>query len=140
MVLRDWCESVGAVIRNEKGEFLVLYRLEKPKGLALPAGHLLPHEDPGDAIRRAVLEKTGIKLVNIRRIIQKVVFAGCRFGIRNHWWNIYEALKWEGKPQLFQPKRHQFVKFMSAEEIHDYIKRGEMLVAWSKFLLPEVIE
>src|SRR3990167_5052530 len=62
-----FCHSVGAVIKNSKGEYLMLYRLVKPIGLAMPAGHVESGEEPGDAIRREVLEETGIRAINMTR-------------------------------------------------------------------------
>jgi len=59
--------SVYAILRNEKGEFLLLRRSENshtnPGKWDLPGGKLGPGETLGDAIVREVWEETGISIV-----------------------------------------------------------------------------
>lgn len=138
MGINKMCQSVGAIIRNEKGEYLVLYRSEKPEGLVLPAGHFNQCEESGDVVRRVVFEKTGIRLIDIRRICERPIkerYQQCRLGLKLHWWYLYEALSWDGAPELKQPNRYRFVKFMSLEEMQSLVDNKEMVVAWPVFIL-----
>lgn len=141
MGINEICDSVGAIIRNGKGEYLVLYRLEKPTGLALPAGHFREREESGDAIRRVVFEKTGIRLIDIRRICERPIkakYQQCRLGSKLHWWYLYETLSWDGALELKQPDRHKFVKFMPLEEMQSFVDSKEMVVAWPVFILKDM--
>ncbi len=67
--------SVGAVIRNEDGALLL--QEKEREGWSLPAGAIEPGESPEDAIRREVLEETGLVVKSTR--IQGV-FGGAAFG------------------------------------------------------------
>ncbi len=53
--------SVGAVITNTKGEVLAFLRRDTPGAWQLPQGGIEEGEKPIDAIKREILEETGIK-------------------------------------------------------------------------------
>ena len=59
--------SVYAILRNEKGEFLLLRRSENshsnPGKWDLPGGKLGQEETLGEAVAREVWEETGISIV-----------------------------------------------------------------------------
>lgn len=58
--------SAAAIIRNQKGEFLLLNHLLRPfSGWGLPGGFLNYGEHAEDAIRREVREEIGIELGNL---------------------------------------------------------------------------
>ena len=128
--------SVGAIIKNEKGEYLALYRLKEPLGLALPAGHAEKGESPEEAIRREIFEEAGLTVIE-----QKEVFSGripsdrAHCGHTGHDWVVYEASA-EGELALKEPNKHKFVKFMSVEEMRPYIKDLNYDSAWFKYILP----
>jgi len=55
--------SVAAIVVNDKREVLMLNHVLRPKsGWGFPGGFLDANERPADAIRREVLEETGIEL------------------------------------------------------------------------------
>src|SRR3989344_5400604 len=121
--------SVGAIVKNEKGEYLALYRLKEPLGLALPAGHI-DGESPEEAIRREIFEEAGLTVTE-----QKEVFFGripsdrAHCGHQAHDWWVYEAVV-DGEPALKEPTKHKFVKFMSLEEMRPYIEELDYDSAW----------
>ena len=58
--------SVAAIITNEKGELLLLDHLLRPaSGWGLPGGFIMPGEQPADALKREIMEETGLELTNI---------------------------------------------------------------------------
>lgn len=141
-MLRYTCKAVGSIIKNEAGLYLVVYRLKDPKGLAMPAGHIKYGEDAGDAIRRETLEETGIRIINMRRNSERLIDIGhhnrqCTRGATFHDWIVFEVLTWEGEPQRCEPDKHEFVRFMSSEEISQYVEKGDVDPSWSKFIWKE---
>ncbi|MBI2591117.1 MAG: NUDIX hydrolase [Candidatus Brennerbacteria bacterium] len=111
-------QSVGAIIRNKKGDFLCLFRLKKPIGLALPAGHIEKGETPEQAIKREVLEETGLMVDKADLIWRGFIENECSLKDENgfyynaHQWWIYDISEWRGQPRLQEPGKHKFVKFM----------------------------
>lgn len=58
--------SAAAVIVNPEGKVLLLNHLLRPySGWGLPGGFLTAAEQPEDAIRREILEETGLELDNV---------------------------------------------------------------------------
>jgi 8-oxo-dGTP diphosphatase len=60
---------VTAVIKNDTEEILFLKHNEDERFWELPSGHIEDHEDPEDAVRREVLEETGIKLESVSPVV-----------------------------------------------------------------------
>ena len=59
--------SAAAVITDADGKVLLLNHLLRPfSGWGLPGGFLTAAEQPEDAIRREILEETGLELANVR--------------------------------------------------------------------------
>ncbi len=115
-------KSVGAIIIDLDGKYLVQYRLKHPMGLAMPAGHIDKGETPKQAIERELLEETNLKVVSTAVMFQKFVPGDCEKDHAGHdWWVFYVVT--EGVPRLMEPAKHKFVKFMSSAKIRDYVKR-----------------
>ncbi len=132
------CRSVGVLIRKREDPklFLCLYRKVRPIGLAMPAGHKNRGEDTGDTARRETLEETGIRIINMRRqCIIAVDDVECSRGEKMHWWTVYEVLSYDGEPCLEKPRepeKHEWVKWMTAEEIREYVKKDDCDPSWSR--------
>ncbi|MDP1719208.1 MAG: NUDIX hydrolase [bacterium] len=130
------CRSVGAVIRNQQDrkKILVLHRKVQPVGLACPAGHTNPWEDAGDAIRRETNEETGIEIVDMHRYPDIAVpGVKCSRGQNFHWWSVFEVLSYRGEPCLEkpnEPEKHDWVRWMDAEEIRKYIDKCDRDLSW----------
>lgn len=59
--------SAAAVITNQKGEVLLLNHVLRPhSGWGLPGGFLSAGEQPEEAIRREIMEETGIELNDLK--------------------------------------------------------------------------
>jgi len=126
------CLAVGAIIKNKKGEYLALYRLKRPLGLAFPAGHVEIGEAPLDAFKREVFEETGLR---VKRSIFVLSFTMslkffCDRGAKKHRWYVYKVLEYSGKAYTKEKKKHSGVKFMSPKRIRDYIEKGDIDPSW----------
>ncbi len=138
--------SVGAIIKNTKNEFLCLYRLKHPRGLAFIAGHIdLEDNGPTHALVREVKEESGLTVLESALILNKVFLNTCsrlrpsdNLTYDGHEWFVYDVTLYKGRAKLMEPTKHKFVKWMSAEEIHDYILREDCDPAWFQMILPMI--
>jgi ADP-ribose pyrophosphatase YjhB (NUDIX family) len=66
---KKFTASVGAVILNEEGKFLLLDHVLRPSsGWGIPGGFMNPSEQPESAIKREIFEETGLELFDIKMI------------------------------------------------------------------------
>lgn len=66
---KKFTASVVAIVTNQKEEVLVLDHLIRPgSSWGLPGGFLEADEDPEEAIKREIMEETGLELEGIRLI------------------------------------------------------------------------
>lgn len=81
--------SVGAVIIRD-GKFLLLNRVKPPFGWAGPAGHVDQGESPEIAIRREVLEETGLQVTHMTLLyVEQIDGNICRHSVICHYWCLY---------------------------------------------------
>lgn len=122
------CQSVGAIVRNRKGEYLVVYRKEKPKGLAFPAGHIESEVDktPEDALIRELKEETGLRARGLERKLRSAILGCCKRGAKKHFWYVYAVVRHQGKLRRKEPSKHAFVKYMSPKKIREYIECNDV--------------
>ncbi len=108
--------SVGAIIKNEKGEFLVQYHI-KYNFVTLPIGKAKLNENQKAELKREVKEETNIDIIEFDEIYRKTKL-DVRDGIEVTM-NIilFEVTKWTGEVENLEPKKHNYVKFMSYEEL-----------------------
>lgn len=128
-------KSIGAIIKNDKGEYLVQYRLRHPVGLALPAGHVDDGESPEACLKRELGEETGLKLVSYNEVLHDTFPNPCAKSHDGHEWWVYEVVV-DGEPTLREPDKHKFLKFMPINEIKKYIERKEYDPAWFDNIFP----
>ncbi len=66
--------SVGAVVLNENGEVLLLDHVLRPSsGWGMPGGFINHGEQPERAIRRELMEETGLELENIELVLFRTI-------------------------------------------------------------------
>lgn len=83
--------SVGAIIEKD-GQTLLIDRANPPYGLACPAGHVDTDEEPEPAMRREVLEETGLEVVNSELLIEEFVpWNKCTKGVQGHYWYVFRV-------------------------------------------------
>ena len=91
-------KSVGAIIKNDKGEILLIERVRLPFGWAIPAGHVEDGEDWEAAIRREVLEEVGLTITENKLLFTDFLdWNKCSRGVVGHDFRVYEVLKWYGE-------------------------------------------
>ena len=72
---RKFTVSAGAVILNQKGEILLLDHLLRPgSGWGIPGGFINPSEQLEDAVRREVMEETGLEIENVKLIWVRTIY------------------------------------------------------------------
>lgn len=113
--------SVGAFIKNDKGEYLLIDRLKKPFGFACPAGHADEGEEPSTAIRREIEEETGLVP---KLLLQYSTFEftdvpqeTCSRGVSQHEWSIYSCVA-EGE-LIFKADEVKSIGWYSIEQIKE---------------------
>ena len=83
--------SVGALI-EEGGKLLLIDRAQKPFGWASPAGHIDKSETPLKAIKREVMEETGLEVTKASLVIEEfVAWNECSRGIKGHYWYVFRC-------------------------------------------------
>ncbi|MBU6500288.1 MAG: NUDIX hydrolase [Patescibacteria group bacterium] len=129
-------KSIGAIIRNEQGEYLTQYRLRHPLGLALPAGHVDPGEGPEEALKRELIEETGLTVTSAKLVLNDTFPNPCpKKGHTAHEWWVYEVVV-AGQTELKEPDKHKFLKFMSPSEMKLFVLSGECDPAWFQYIFP----
>lgn len=131
-------KSVGAIIKDSSGNYLVQYRFKKPVGLAMPAGHIDESESPEETLKREVFEETGLSVGDAKLVFRRYINSEdgpCAKGHDGHEWWVYEVTT-TGEPQLKEPEKHGFLKFMSVEEMRPYIEKHDYDPAWFEHILP----
>jgi len=128
-------KSVGAIIRDGDGRYLVQYRLKHPVGLAMPAGHINEGESPEAALRREILEETGLRVERAELCFHDSFRTPCAKNHNGHEWWVYNV-EVSGTPERKEPTKHEFLKFMSVDEMRPYIERRVYDPAWFEHILP----
>jgi len=115
--------SVGAIIKNDKGEILMIDRLKQPFGWACPAGHIDEGEEPLEALLREVKEETGLDMVSC--VEHRINYSSddysdapqetCSRGIDFHMWFIYDVVA--SGELIFKADEVKAIKWCSVEEI-----------------------
>jgi ADP-ribose pyrophosphatase YjhB (NUDIX family) len=113
--------SVGAFIKNDKGEYLLIDRLKKPFGFACPAGHVDENEHSYAAVVREVEEETGLKVISAAEIdideCDDVPQEICSRGVDYHVWMVYD-IKAEGE-LIFKEDEVKSIGWYSIEQIKE---------------------
>ena len=109
--------SAGAVIRNDKGEVLMIDRAVLPWGWACPAGHIDEGETPKQAITREVKEEVGLDVKKHKLLLHEFVeWNECSKGVRGHDWYLFEIPQWSGKVKISKREVKEFA-WLAPKEI-----------------------
>lgn len=121
--------SVAAIIKNDKGDILMLDRKNFPFGWACPAGHVEENETPEEALQREAKEETGLDVEDFKLAIHEFLdWNECKRGVKGHDFFVFEVTKWNGGTKRnFESKDLQW---KSVEEI----KNLKLEPAWEYFL------
>jgi mutator protein MutT len=111
--------GVGVMVRNAKGEFLLLKRTEKCRNEAgkwcFPGGKVEFGEKIFEAAKREALEETGIKVEPLRvlKLIDHFIPEE-----KQHWANpIVEAKLLNGMPKIMEPEKCSEIKWFSIQNL-----------------------
>ncbi len=135
------CQVAGAIVKNDRGEFLTVVRLKKPEGIAMPSFHLRSTnkiEAEGDIFRRRLQEELGIEAVNIRRLPELLLFHhSCRYDFPRfresmHEWMIFQVLTWNGQPENRQLEKYKSWQWRAPKEIKSLIVKKHFDLVWTK--------
>ncbi|MER7129704.1 NUDIX domain-containing protein [Streptosporangium saharense] len=87
--------SVGVVIRDDHGRYLLIERARHPHAWAPVAGHIDDHGDPETAARQEVAEETGLTVERLLHLTGGWRPNRCRRLVRRqpgHHWTVYSAV------------------------------------------------
>lgn len=94
-------KSVGAIIKNDKNEILMLDRVNFPFGWACPAGHIDDNETPEAALKREVKEETRLTVKDYKLLFHEYIgWNECKSRVKGHDWYLYEARVSDDKFQM----------------------------------------
>lgn len=99
--------SVGLIIKDKAGRFLIIERMKPPFGFAVPAGHL-----DGDTFEaglvREVKEEVGLDVQKYKKVLDRRFDNPCRreSGTWHHW-QVYRAEEWSGEVKRSESETKQ---------------------------------
>ena len=113
-----WHESIGVVIVNEKNKILCLMRQIYPFAYSIPAGHLDVGEKPDTAVKRELMEETGISKVENFELVKEFDIPGdsCRRGSDDHHWHLYRG-RVSGAVEILLADEASSASWFSMEEL-----------------------
>jgi 8-oxo-dGTP diphosphatase len=89
--------SAGGIIKNDKGEILLIERAIFPFGWSCPSGHVDPDEEPEVAMKREIKEEVGLDVKKCKLLYHEFLdWNKCSRGVVGHDWHLYEVLEWAG--------------------------------------------
>jgi 8-oxo-dGTP pyrophosphatase MutT (NUDIX family) len=134
-VLPKYCDntSVGVIIKNQKGEIMLIERALGAVGNAPPAGHIDQHGTPEQAAIDEVREEVGL-IVSLNDLRATPIHGRrtenkCRrIGGDHHAWSVYEADKFEGRLQP-SPDETKGANWYSPEKLQELADRTKSFQA-----------
>lgn len=85
--------SVGAIIKNKNGQYLLIDRMKEPLGFAGLAGHIDEGESPLESLIREIKEESGLSVIGTPKLLleEELNWNSCSKGINSHYWYLYEC-------------------------------------------------
>ncbi len=91
-------KTVGAIIKNKKGEILMIDRAYFPFGWACPAGHADEGETTAQTLIREVKEESNLDIKKFKLLFHEYIpWNECVQGVVGHDWYLYEVEDWVGE-------------------------------------------
>ncbi len=121
--------SVGAVIKDGKGKFLLIDRKNPPYGFAGVAGHVDEGEDYLTAFFREVREESGLRVVMYdRKFREEIVNNTCKRGVSVHYWYLFECFC-KGKIRI-EKSGAKSIGWYSKEEVRQMAREKKLEPVW----------
>lgn len=125
-------KSVGVIVKNKRGQILLIERAQFPEGFAPPSGHIDSHGTPRQAARNELKEEVGLdaEIKHFRQIYHGIVKNRCRRkgGTWHRWW-VFEAKTWQGKVRLQKAEAKGF-RWTGPRTIARFIAAHRLDPAW----------
>ncbi len=84
--------GVAAVIKDDKGRYLIIDRATKPYGYGCISGHINEGEEPKEALIREVKEESGLEVIYHKLILEKKIEGRkCFLNRVDHYCHIFEC-------------------------------------------------
>ena len=120
--------GVAAVIRNDKGKYLIIDRAIEPYGHGCISGHINEGEGPEEALIREVREESGLEVIDHKLILEKKIKGRkCFLDDVDHYCHIFEC-KVDGKIK-HDPREVKSIEWYGKEDI----KRLKLEPLWKIF-------
>lgn len=115
--------AAGGVVENEQGEFLFIYRRGK---WDLPKGKVDDNEKVTSAARREVMEETGLKQVDIDKLIKPtyhIYYRNNRYNLKTTYWY---HMKTKNNEMLIPQQEEDIEKavWVKSDEIRSYAEKS----------------
>lgn len=114
--------SCGMVVKDAKGRYLLIERMNYPKGFACPAGHLEQGESFEQAAKRELKEEVGLEAAFLTELLHKKMQNPCRRpGGSWHEWKVYGV---EAKGNVaIEPSEAKKYVWLTQDEIRQMAER-----------------
>lgn len=120
----NWGQSVAGIVLKENKVLLVRHTYGNGKGmLIIPGGYVKWNETPQDAVKREILEETGI-------IVQPLDMVGVRFNLKD-WYVVFIAKYVSGESKSDGDENSEVVWI----DINDAVTRDDVPDLTKKLLL-----
>lgn len=115
-------KSVGMILKNSEGKYLVILRKTSPKVYACPASHVDVHGGSVEIAKEELPKEAGISDVKLSLVLQKDYPNPCSRGGKHHLWSVFEGI-YDGPISDSDAGK---VSWKTAEEIKELSERTEM--------------
>ena len=85
-------KSVGIILKNSNGEYLILLRKSNPKVYAFLASHVDVHGGSVETAKEEVQKEAGASGVMLKLLLNKDYPNPCSRGGTHHLWNVFEGI------------------------------------------------
>jgi len=125
--------SVGAIIKNREGKYLLIDRKNPPFGMACIAGHIAEAETHIEALHREVYEESGFRVKKEKVMEERKELSNvCKSGMKIHCWYLFEC-ECNGTPWRKEDEALS-IAWYSQEEVQALANEGKLEPIWNFWL------